>query len=626
MIRHYSTCIQNEIQKELFKSEHTIKIAVAWFTNELLFQPLIMKLQLGVKISIVLNHDEINVSDSNDIDFSSFVNAGGELRWNRTNKLMHDKFCIIDDSVVISGSYNWTNKAEYNDESIAIYENEADTLAFYNSKFENFCRLLEPEAPTKTKITEKIPQKPAKPLAMTTPPSEPTYLLEGTCGEGVTFKLKKNGNLSITGKGLMDNFESLENRPWNNVIDKIVSIDISTKAIGARAFEGAQNLKSVNVNHLSHLKRIGTCAFKDCTKLKDVYGQAEEIGAMAFKGCISLTGCMQTKRIGDYAYSCCTSLASFRIDSHDFVDSHKWYDSHKEIKCIEHYKFTNTLGRPPIYIPNIEYELSKENELTYSQLKKIEASFQPSLRIEGVEQIGKCAFEMCTSLQYASFPKSLMSVGDLIFAGCTNLKEVWFSDGILVMGDDLFAGCHFLEKIKIPDYVRFRDESFGTARDKVEKYLAVYNRCVLWSMAKNYTVSFVNIEDIPEKHGYIIHPNIYSGDTVVFSDHPICICAKESPNDKKGIWYFVDVIHNGHKKWMSLDVFTIVDLKGHPIDTFRKRMLELGDWKTRLDYLKGKTIIGGDIIEYEHKLWRNGIETDEVKTRKSARLTLKNED
>ena len=622
MIRHYSTHIQNEIQKELFKAEHTIKIAVAWFTNELLFQPLLMKLQLGVKISIVLNQDEINDSDSNDIDFSSFVNAGGELRWNRTGKLMHDKFCIIDDSIVISGSYNWTNKAEYNDESIAIYENEADTLAFYNSKFENFCRSLVPEAPTITKVAEKIPPEPIKPLPKITPPSEPTYLLEGTCGEGVTFKLKRDGNLSINGRGFMDDYESLENRPWNNVIDKIVSIDISTKTIGARAFEGAPNLKSVKVDHLI---RIGTCAFKDCTKLKDVYGQVEEIGTMAFKGCISLTECVQTKRIGDYAYSCCTNLQSFRKDSHDFVDSHKWYDSHKDIKDLGYYKFPDIRGGVTKF-PNYEYKLSKENELIYSQLKKIEASFQPSVRINGVERIGKCAFEMCTSLQYASLPESLMSVGDLIFAGCTNLKEVWFSNGILEMGDNLFSGCYSLEKIKIPDYVRFRDESFGTAGDKVEKYRALYNRGFLWSKDKNYTASFVNAEDIPEEHGYLIQPNIYNGDTVVISDYPICICAKKSPNDKHGIWYFVDVIFNGHKYWMSLDIFTIVDSKGNPIDTFRKRILELGDWKTRLNYLKGKTIMGGDMIEYEHKIWHDGIETDELKNRRTARLMINNGD
>ena len=44
MIEHYSHKIQNAIQKELFKANSSIKIAVAWFTNDLLFQPLLLKL------------------------------------------------------------------------------------------------------------------------------------------------------------------------------------------------------------------------------------------------------------------------------------------------------------------------------------------------------------------------------------------------------------------------------------------------------------------------------------------------------------------------------------------------------------------------------------------------------
>ena len=34
---------------------------------------------------------------------------------------MHDKFCVIDNQVVITGSYNWSSNAEFkNDENIAI--------------------------------------------------------------------------------------------------------------------------------------------------------------------------------------------------------------------------------------------------------------------------------------------------------------------------------------------------------------------------------------------------------------------------------------------------------------------------------------------------------------------------
>ncbi len=135
MIEHYSYKIQNAIQKELFKANSSIKIAVAWFTNDLLFQPLLLKLAAGVSVELILNKDDINCSDDNEVDYDEFVKDGGILRWNNTKQLMHEKFCIIDDKIVIYGSYNWTNKAEYNEESITIARQEKGTIDFYSDKF-----------------------------------------------------------------------------------------------------------------------------------------------------------------------------------------------------------------------------------------------------------------------------------------------------------------------------------------------------------------------------------------------------------------------------------------------------------------------------------------------------------
>lgn len=140
MVEHYNKRIQNIIQKELFKAKDSIKIAVAWFTNDLLFQPLLLKLQTGVSVELVLNKDKINDSEDNDIDFSEFVENGGVLHWNDSKRLMHEKFCIIDDETVIYGSYNWTNKAELNDESIAVSKGEQSTTDFYLTSFEKLCK------------------------------------------------------------------------------------------------------------------------------------------------------------------------------------------------------------------------------------------------------------------------------------------------------------------------------------------------------------------------------------------------------------------------------------------------------------------------------------------------------
>ena len=143
MIVHYSKNIQNVIQKELFKAQKNIKIAVAWFTNDLLFQPLLMKLQTGVSVEIILNKDEINDSEDNEVDFDEFVKLGGILRWNTAKQLLHDKFCIIDENVVITGSYNWTNKAEYNRENISVFTQSGETSKFYLGIFNEYANLFE---------------------------------------------------------------------------------------------------------------------------------------------------------------------------------------------------------------------------------------------------------------------------------------------------------------------------------------------------------------------------------------------------------------------------------------------------------------------------------------------------
>jgi hypothetical protein len=50
---------------------------------------------------------------------------------------MHHKFCIIDDEVVITGSYNWTVKARrYNRENILCISDK-NIVSLYNEEFEN---------------------------------------------------------------------------------------------------------------------------------------------------------------------------------------------------------------------------------------------------------------------------------------------------------------------------------------------------------------------------------------------------------------------------------------------------------------------------------------------------------
>lgn len=124
--------ISKTIISELETAEFTIWIAMAWLTNKEILRTLYKKKMQGLNIQLVLNDDDINngVKDKNDKKIMDYF----EVYKNQDNKnLMHNKFCIIDLKKVITGSYNWTNKARYNDENIVLIESMTTAQEYANN-------------------------------------------------------------------------------------------------------------------------------------------------------------------------------------------------------------------------------------------------------------------------------------------------------------------------------------------------------------------------------------------------------------------------------------------------------------------------------------------------------------
>jgi len=120
--------IQSAIKQELNKAKYCIWIAVAWFTDKEIANLLYLKSKEGLNIQIILNDDNINsrLKDKLNEFFNIYWASGMEFK----NKLMHNKFCVIDLKTVIHGSYNWTNKAKYNNETISIIHNRLNAEEF----------------------------------------------------------------------------------------------------------------------------------------------------------------------------------------------------------------------------------------------------------------------------------------------------------------------------------------------------------------------------------------------------------------------------------------------------------------------------------------------------------------
>ncbi len=120
---------------------------------------------------------------------------------------------------------------------------------------------------------------------------ESIYPVYGACGEEAVWVLTENGDLTISGKGEMDDYSGEDSQPWAVYSLEILSVTVEKKitSIGDAAFYGEyENLKTVCLPDT--LERIGDHAFEGCLKLEeiDLPEAITEIGKDAFKDCDAL--------------------------------------------------------------------------------------------------------------------------------------------------------------------------------------------------------------------------------------------------------------------------------------------------------------------------------------------------
>jgi phosphatidylserine/phosphatidylglycerophosphate/cardiolipin synthase-like enzyme len=134
----YFDKIHKQIEIRLQEANSTIRLAVAWFTDPYLFNLICKKASEGIEVELIIANHEIN--QESHINFSELKRNGGNLYWIGTGykyeALMHNKFCIIDNRVLITGSYNWTKKAKSNHESITVIEEDDNLILDFNQEFD----------------------------------------------------------------------------------------------------------------------------------------------------------------------------------------------------------------------------------------------------------------------------------------------------------------------------------------------------------------------------------------------------------------------------------------------------------------------------------------------------------
>jgi phosphatidylserine/phosphatidylglycerophosphate/cardiolipin synthase-like enzyme len=121
----------------LREAEKSIDFMVYAFTSDLLAEVMLARARTGIEVRGVLEHSQISSPGS---EFDHLRQAGIEVRLDSNPHTMHHKVIVIDETIVITGSYNFSSSAEeHNDENVLILYDvavSAEYLLEFNRIFE----------------------------------------------------------------------------------------------------------------------------------------------------------------------------------------------------------------------------------------------------------------------------------------------------------------------------------------------------------------------------------------------------------------------------------------------------------------------------------------------------------
>jgi phosphatidylserine/phosphatidylglycerophosphate/cardiolipin synthase-like enzyme len=107
---------EQAVRVQIQKATESIYIMAYYLTDKNIIEELIKAMRRGVKVAIVIDD-----AGDNSPDLKAFRDAGGKHWIDKKHAIMHNKVMVIDQSVLVTGSFNFTrNVEERNAENLLI--------------------------------------------------------------------------------------------------------------------------------------------------------------------------------------------------------------------------------------------------------------------------------------------------------------------------------------------------------------------------------------------------------------------------------------------------------------------------------------------------------------------------
>lgn len=118
----------NAIITAIQQAEHAVKICVFTISDDRITAAIRQAHAAGIQVKVLTDNEKLFDKGS---DIRELALAGVLIRVDVTQYHMHHKFAIIDNEVLLTGSYNWTRSAaNYNHENLLVTNQPALVNAF----------------------------------------------------------------------------------------------------------------------------------------------------------------------------------------------------------------------------------------------------------------------------------------------------------------------------------------------------------------------------------------------------------------------------------------------------------------------------------------------------------------
>ena len=248
--------------------------------------------------------------------------------------------------------------------------------------------------------------------------------------------------------------------------DSVIPDDGSVNAIAPNAFAGVELTEAIIPDGI---KTIGANAFKGCSNLKSLTlpDTVKSIGPSAFKYCKGLESVTVPKNVtslGTEAFAECTALTEINFNAEcDSLSVNSAFDGAGKNSDGVTIKIGATVKRIPDSFLMPQYKEGMPNVVLvdFSGNNACEcigsSAFWECHTLKGVINLPQClkeirrdAFHECNMLEHIDFPEALTAIGAYAFEKCTSLKEIYIPAGVTKLVS-VFKGCGGLESIKVAE-------------------------------------------------------------------------------------------------------------------------------------------------------------------------------